>query len=60
MRKHFDGNINQLLLQVAKHIEIGLYSVITMSASPHSLTVICGCEMMQKDMPGDMWDDPSF
>ena len=59
MRKQFDCDINQLLLQVAKHVEIGLYHVITMSASPHSLTVVCGCEKMQEDMPGDMWDDPS-
>ena len=60
MRKQFDSDINQLLLRVAKHIEMGLYSVITMRVSPHSLTVVCGCERMQKDMPGDMWDDPAF
>jgi hypothetical protein len=60
MRKQFDCDINQLLLQVSKHIESGLYTVITMSASPHSLTVVCGCERMEKDMPDDMWDDPSF
>ena len=59
MRKQFQCDVNQLLLQVAKHVELGLYFIITMSASPHSMTVVCGCQRKMEDMPNDMWDDPA-
>lgn len=56
----YDCDINALLLKVAKHVEAGLYFIISMNASPHFLTVVCGCQKMEKDFPEDMWRDPAF
>ncbi|PVH79278.1 hypothetical protein DL98DRAFT_655527 [Cadophora sp. DSE1049] len=43
MRKQFECDINAMILRVAKHVSDGLYEVISMNASAHSLTVVCGC-----------------
>lgn len=60
MRKQYDCDINAMILLVARHVSQGLYQVISMNATPHSLTVICGCERMRADMPQDMFADPSM
>jgi len=48
-----------MILKVARHVAQGVYTVISMNATPHMLTVICACESMQADFPEDMWDEPS-
>lgn len=57
-RKQYHCDINIMSLVVARHVEQGLYAIISMNATPHMLTVICACERMQADFPEDMWDDP--
>lgn len=60
-RKQYQCDINAMILMVARHVAHGLYFVISMNATPHMLTVICGCEKMQADLDlsGDMWAEPS-
>jgi hypothetical protein len=60
MRKQYDCDINAMILLVAKHVSQGVYYVISMNATPHSLTVVCACEKMRSDMPPDTFDDPSM
>ncbi|KAG4444145.1 hypothetical protein IFR05_000374 [Cadophora sp. M221] len=60
IRKQFECDINAMILMVAKHVSDGLYEVISMNASAHSLTVICGCTKMRADLPPDMFADPSM
>lgn len=59
-RKQYHCDINAMTLLVAKHVAQGLYSIISMNATPHLLTVICGCEKMRAELPSDMWDDPQI
>lgn len=60
-RMQYESNIDAMILMVARHVAQGLYSVISMNATPHMLTVICGCERMQADLglSGDLWADPA-
>lgn len=44
-------DIDAMLIKVARNVEQGLYSIISMSASKHSLTVVCACEKNWKDLP---------
>ncbi|KAK4071444.1 uncharacterized protein Triagg1_6105 [Trichoderma aggressivum f. europaeum] len=44
-------NIDSMLLKVARNVEQGLYSIISLSASKHSLTVVCACEKNWEDLP---------
>lgn len=60
MRKQFGYDINAMILLVAKHLSDGLYEVISMNASPRSLTVVCGSTKMRRDLPPDMFADPSM
>ncbi|KAJ4856069.1 hypothetical protein T069G_09437 [Trichoderma breve] len=46
----YDG-IDAMLIKVARNVEQGLYSIISMSASKHSLTVVCACEKNWEDLP---------
>lgn len=59
-RKQYDCDINAMISMVARHVEQGLYFIISMNATPHMLTVICGCEKTQADLDlsGHMWADP--
>ncbi|KKO99894.1 AGC/AKT protein kinase [Trichoderma harzianum] len=43
--------IDSMLIKVARNVEEGLYSIISMSASKHSLTVLCVCEKNWEDLP---------
>lgn len=58
-RKQYYCDINSMVLKVAEHIRNGVYTVISMNATLHMLTVICVCEKNQSDFPGDVWDEPS-
>ncbi|KAK0099262.1 hypothetical protein ONS95_006368 [Cadophora gregata] len=60
IRKQFECDINDMILLVAKHVADGLYEVISMNASAHSLTVVCGCTKMRRDLPPDMFAEPSM
>lgn len=59
-RKQYQCDINVMILLVAKHVEQGLYTVISMNATPHMLALICVCERMEADLPDGMWDDPAI
>ena len=60
-RKPYDCTIDQMLLLVARQVEVGLYSIISMSASVHQMTVVCACEKMQNELfRSGTWDDPAF
>jgi hypothetical protein len=60
MRAHYDCSVDALIRKVAGHIAQGLYFIISLNASKHSLTVIFGCEIMKKDFPAGVWDDPAW
>lgn len=44
-------DIDSMLIKVARNVEQGLYSIISLSASKHSLTVVCACEKNWEDLP---------
>lgn len=46
-----DEDIDSMLIKVARNVEQGLYSIISLSASKHSLTVVCACEKNWEDLP---------
>jgi hypothetical protein len=58
-RKQYDCDINRLILKVVEHVRTGVYTIISINATPHMLTVICACEKRQAEFPGDVWDEPS-
>lgn len=43
-------DVNWVLLQVARHVEQGLYRIISISASKHSFVVVCASEKQCKDL----------
>lgn len=48
LRGQYDCDINAMILMIAKHVEQGLYDIISMNATPHMLVVVCGvrkCEI---------------
>ncbi len=54
LRKWFDKDVDWMLLKAASHIEMGLYRIVSISASKHSFVVVCICEKMMADFP-DGW-----
>ncbi|RFU80035.1 hypothetical protein TARUN_2153 [Trichoderma arundinaceum] len=44
-------DVDSMLIKVARNVEQGLYSIISLSASKHSLTVVCACEKNWEDLP---------
>ena len=40
-RKWFRLDVNEMLMRVAKHVEMGVYQIISVNASTHSLVVVC-------------------
>ncbi|KAK5991542.1 hypothetical protein PT974_09826 [Cladobotryum mycophilum] len=44
-------DIDTMIIKVARHVEQGLYSIISLNASKHSLTVFCVCEKNWEDLP---------
>ena len=45
-RQQRDEDINSLLQMVGRHLVRGLYSIVSLNASKHSLTITCICERM--------------
>ena len=60
MRGVFECDINALILMVAKHVEQGHYSIISMNATLHMLVVVCIVEKNWADLPETMFEDPSL
>lgn len=57
-RTQYQSDINAMILKVAEHVRQGFYTVISINATPHMLTVICACEKMQSEFPADFFDEP--
>lgn len=57
-RKQYDCDINLMIQKIAKHVAQGIYTIVSMNATPHMLTIICICQKLQVDFPADMWDEP--
>ena len=58
LRSQYDYDINAVILMVARHVEQGLYDIISMNATPHMLVVVCGCQKTRNQMPADMFGEP--
>lgn len=43
-------DVDWVLLQVARHVEQGLYRITSISASKHSFVVVCDTEKQLKDL----------
>ena len=56
-RKFFDHDVNWMLKKVSSHVEAGMYRIVSMSASAHSMVVVCICDKKWEDMPVDMFSD---
>jgi len=49
-RKQSSLSVDRVLLEVAKHVEDGLYSIISISASKHSFVVVCGTKKTMAEL----------
>jgi hypothetical protein len=61
LRTGTDDSVHAALLQCAKHVERGLYRVVSISASEHSFVVVMSTELSQRDLlfkNGFPWDIP--
>lgn len=55
-RKSYDASIDQLLQMVARHVAKGYYSIVSLNASRHNLTVVCaGTQVL--DLGSEDWND---
>jgi hypothetical protein len=50
-RKWITEDVDALVQRVAGHVQQGLYSLISMQVSKHSLVVICVCSKAIEDFP---------
>lgn len=57
LRGRYDRDINFMIQLVAGHVAQGLYTILSLNATKHSLVVVCICEQMRADMPTDMFDE---
>jgi hypothetical protein len=57
-RKQYHCDINAMIMMVSEHVRKGVYTVISLTATPHMLSVVCACEKFQADFPEDVWDEP--
>jgi hypothetical protein len=57
IRGNYDRDIDFMLQLVATHVAQGLYTIVSVNATKHSLVVICNCLKMRKNMPSDMFDE---
>jgi hypothetical protein len=46
--------VDWIVKKVGDHVDVGLYSIVSISACKHSFVVVCKCEKMMKDFP-DGW-----
>lgn len=58
IRKQYESNIDQMVQLVGQHLAKGLYSLISMNATKHSLTVLCTCEKMNDEVLGELFREP--
>ena len=59
MRTGTDDSVHAALQQCAKHVQQGLYRIISVNASEHSFVVVMSTELSQKDLlwkNGFPWD----
>lgn len=57
-RKQYESDIDQMVQLVGQHLAKGLYSLISMTATKHSLTVICACEKMKDEVLDELFSEP--
>lgn len=57
-RKQYDSDINQLIQMVGQHLAQGLYSIVSLNATKHSLTVVCACEKMKDEVLSSLFSEP--
>lgn len=50
-RKWFVLDINEMLIKVAGHVEMGLYQIISVNATKHSLVVVCVSNKKLEEFP---------
>lgn len=53
IRKWFALGVNAMLVRVAEHVQMGLCSIISISASKHSFVVVCACHKDREEFPED-------
>ena len=58
MRKQYDASIDQWVVMVGELVKQGLYSIVSLNASKHNLTVVCACEKTVEETGGRLFDDP--
>ena len=51
----YDFPIEDLIQLVGRHMKQQLYTVVSMTATEHTLVVVCRCKKMMADMPKNMF-----
>jgi hypothetical protein len=55
-RKWFSDDLDAMFLRVAKHVELGMYKLVSMSASEHSFVVVCVSDKKIEEFPRGSWE----
>lgn len=54
-RNWFKDDLDAMFLRVAKHVELGMYKLVSVSASKHSFVVVCISDKQIVDFPDGSW-----
>lgn len=58
LRKQYDSDIDLLIQMVGQHLAQGLYTIVSLNATKHSLTVNCICEKMTSEVLKSLFSEP--
>jgi hypothetical protein len=58
VRKLSTASVDQMLIRVARHVEDGLYTIISLNMSKHSFVAVCAFNKNWEDMPDGWFADP--
>jgi hypothetical protein len=52
-RKWINDDVDAIVLRVARHLQMGLYTLVSLQVSKHSLVVMCNSRKALEELPDD-------
>jgi hypothetical protein len=56
LRKWIDDDVDAVVMRIAGHVQNGLYRLVALQVSRHSLVVVCLCDKSLEEFPADALD----
>jgi hypothetical protein len=56
LRKWIDDDVDAVVVRIARHVQNGLYRLVALQVSRHSLVVVCLCDKSLEEFPADALD----